>query len=174
MIIQRVNYRRKSDAIPEAKNPGNLATVDAETTLSGGDNSPLCGTISWLCLGNNKYWIPTDFNITPLHESSFISHYWNSYESFLPTTFPPTFLPFVAHRSLSLSLSLQFCLFRHRHHRNSVTRWSKSSLVKFLRPAVFATSNVRGQAGSVSSFRIAWNLWGLAHRYTFIEHRRYI
>lgn len=125
-----------------------------------------------LCLGNNKYWIPTDFNITPLHESSFISHYWNSYERVF---FSLHFLSFLsASLYTHLFLSLRLSLFRHRHHRNSVTRWSKSSLVKFLQPAVFATSNVRGQAGSVSSFRIAWNLWGSAHRYTFIEHRRYI
>lgn len=33
VIIQRVNYRGKSDEIPEVKNPGNLATVDAKTIL---------------------------------------------------------------------------------------------------------------------------------------------
>lgn len=135
-----------------------------------------CGMIRG-CSGNNKYWIPTDFNITPLHESSFISHYWNSYENFFPSPVLfslPALISFPPPPPQSHILFLSFSYYRY--HPNPVARQSRSSLVKFLRPAVFATSNVRGQAeaGFMSSFRIARNLWGSAHRYTFIEHRRYI
>lgn len=140
------------------------------------------------CPANNKYWIPTDFNITPLHESSFISHYWNSYESFfcsLPfssrsrscvflflffsslfPSFLPSFLlpsPFVVLFISTARLPLEPSTSPKSCDRERFRRF----LVKFLRPAVFATIAVRrsagtgtgiggqAEAGSVSSFRIA-------------------
>lgn len=153
----------KSDDIPATKNPGNLATVNAGPTLLGATIAT-CEMIRDRSR-NNKYWIPTDFNINSVARIIFHFALLEQLRKFLSSS--RSFLPFCLHlffSSLSLFLSLLAS-------PNPVT-WSSRSLVKFLRPAVFATSNVRGQAeaGSVSSFRIAWNLWGSAYRYTFIEH----
>jgi len=112
VIIRRVNYQRGNPmTYQERRIP--IAIINSYHKYRAyfiGMTIAACGMIRG-CSSNNKYWIPTDFNITPLHESSFISHYWNSYEtvSFLLSFFFPALI------SLSLSLSP---LFHFRHHPN--------------------------------------------------------